>query len=330
MDLEFAIVHDLRKEVGAPTEVTLRHDLLEHSDSLLSLSSTLHSMYQKKSTKGFGRFDEDTDAFKFSTELKKFTDNGNETDFITFTHKSMSFLKTRIASENLATGGYVLFISYTENNDRFLFITVLRQTIGCVITSNLDIDEAKHLEMDKLHTGCQIDISTWEHSPENQYITFIKGRSTQTTPQYFLNAIGCDEFANSVRQTNELIRAVNDFADKEGYTPEERQTMRQVVFDFCSSRESVMLDSLSQNLSDNEPEKFLEFINSGDYKVGNGFEPHKVHLKKLKEFKAKGEGIEIKFPKNMLGSRIQLDENKNQIIINNPPDNIVKTFKEES
>jgi nucleoid-associated protein len=207
---------------------------------------------------------------------------------------------------------------------------VVRQTIGCVITDSLDIDEAKHLELDKLHTGCQIDIATWKDRPENQYITFIKGRGTETTPQYFLKAIGCDEFANSIKQTTELIRAVNDYASKEDYTPEQKQELRQKVFDYCESRDNIKLDSLSQAVSDEEPEKFLEFLNEGDYKVGNGFEPSKRHLTKLKEIKASGEGIQLKFPASMLGTRIKLDESKNRVTINDPPESILKALRDAS
>lgn len=330
MELEYAIVHDLRKMVGQQPTLNPRRILLEHSDSLSNLFVSLHGLYLRKSTKGFGRFDEDVETFRFSSQLDIFLDDDTGQAFIDFTLSSMTILKDRIAAQNLATGGYVLFISYRENLDRFVFITVLRQTTGCVITENLDLDEAKHLEMDKLHIGCQIDISSWKNNPNDHYITFIKGRSTETTPQYFLKAIGCDVFANSAIQTQELVRAVNDYADQQDYTSEQKQELRQKVFDHCESRDSIHLDTLSQAVSDLEPHKFLEFLNEGDYKVGNGFEPHRNHLKKLKEIKASGDGIQLKFPASMLGTRIKLDEGRNRVTINDPPESILNTLRDAS
>ena len=330
MDLEFAIVHDLKKEVGQDTIVRLRPAILEHSENLTSLFNNLHSLYGRKSTKGLGKFDDNVEIYRFSTLLDSFITSGSDESFLQFTHASMHIIKDRIERESLATGGYVLYISYIENGNRYLFIMVLRQTKGCVVTEELNIDEAKHLEIDKLHTGCQIDISTWKNSPDNQYITFIKGRSTTTTPQYFLKAIGCNEYANSARQTLELIKAVNDYADQEGCSYQDKQNLRQKVYEYCSATQSVLLDSLSARISDSEPEKFLDFINNGDYRIGNGFEPHHGHLRKLKEIRACGEGIHLKFPAAMLGTRIQFDDQENKVIINNPPENMAKTLREES
>nr|WP_319393453.1 nucleoid-associated protein [uncultured Desulfobacter sp.] len=330
MEIEYAIVHDLQKLKGGQPTIKHREELLPKTEGLSTLFTNLHSLYHRKVTKGLGRFDKDTKTFRFSTFLDIFINSNNGQSFIDFTKASLNLLKDRIANENLATGGYLLFISYIENVDRFIFITILRQTTGCVINKDLDIDKAKHLEMDKLHIGCQIDISTWKNTPQNQYITFIKGRATQTTPQYFLKAIGCDEFANSALQTTELIRAINDFAEQEEYSKGKKQELKQIIFDYCTDRDNILLDSLSQIVSDNEPQKFLEFINQGDYKIGNGFEPHKTHLKKLKEIKASGEGIQLKFPASMLGTRIQLDENGNKVTINDPPESITRVLRDES
>ena len=241
MELKHAIVHDLRKQIGQPPPLIAKEELLEHTDSLTTLFSNLHDLYKAKATKGFGSFDADIETYRFSSHLDNYLSNETGDSFKAFTILSMNILKDRISTENLARGGYVLFISYTENEKQYLFITQLRQTIGCVITEDLDIDEAKHLEMDKLHIGCQIDISKWRSQLQDQYITFIKGRSTQTTPQYFLKAIGCDEFANSAFQTNELIRAINDFAESENYTPERKSELKQLIFDYCSSRETILL-----------------------------------------------------------------------------------------
>ena len=85
---------------------------------------------------------------------------------------------------------------------------------------------------------------------------------------------------------------------------------------------------MSQQVSDEQPEKFLEFLNQGEYKVGNGFEPHKTHLKKLKEIKASGEGIKLQFPATMLGTRIQINDENSRVTINNPPESIIRAIRD--
>lgn len=330
MLLEHAVVHDLKKEVGQQPTLTLRESLLEHGENLDRLFQELIGVYSKKATKGLGRFDSDIENYRFSGHLNEFCENMNEDSFLSLTRRYMSILQSRIASENLATGGYVIFLSYKNSNNSYLFITMLRQTSGSSITEDLDIGESIHLELDRLHIGCQIDISSWIEGVDGQYITFIKGRKTQTTPQYFLRAIGCEEYSDSSHQTNELIRAIKDFATVENFNQEQRQELQQKVYDFCANRESILLDALSNLISEEEPSKFLEFINQGGYRIGNGFEPHKKNLKILKEVCASGEGIQLKFPRNMLGTRIFHDEQRNVINIINPPESIVNKLREES
>ena len=246
----------------------------------------------------------------------------------------MNIIESRATSATLATGGYVLFIFYTSEGQDYLFLTILRQSKGCTITPSLEISDTEHLELDKIHTGCHIDVSGWKSSLEEEsaaspYVTFIKGRSNQQTPQYFLLSIGCAEFTDAATQTQEIIRALKDFAEYENLSIDQRREMQQRAYSYCAARESIALDVLSTVINDTEPDKFLTFVNEGGYKVGNGFTPHKTILKKLNEIVAKGEGIRIAFPAYMLGDRIIYEEkgDKKSLTIKNPPQSIISVIK---
>ena len=108
--------------------------------------------------------------------------------------------------------------------------------------------------------------------------------------------------------------------------------MNSRAHDYCKEFAIIDLKTLSALVSPHdEPDKFLGFVNKGDYKISNGFEPDKRVLKSLREISAKGEGISLRFPAGMLGERISYTDSDgdSKIIIKNPPESMIKAFREE-
>ena len=328
-----AIVHELRKTINTAPEVFTRESVLPLTESVNRLFGELYSLYTRRSTKGLGYFDPDVNTYPFSMNFEEYLNFPMEDNFIGFTKKAMGHLKSRISEANLATGGYVLFFLCTNQNDEklpYLFITLLRQTKGCVITQELEIDDATHLDLSNLHIGCQVSTYDWKNNEDNPYITFIKGASSAKTPDYFLRAIGCTEHTDSRVQTQEFIRALGDYAAQHKFTHEQRMSINQRVHEYCRNVRAINLLAVSAVANPEQPESFLEFANEGGYKFSEGLEPDKRILKNLREFSAKGEGIKLSCPAVMVGERVLLNENGGipQIVINNPPESIVKAFRE--
>ncbi len=332
MVVHFSVVHDLQKNVNSNTTLRLQNVLLPHDINLTILTDDLLDIYSRKATKGFGSFHEDTDTYPFSSLMDNFLQDKNPDRFIDVTQATMRLIESRIKGENLAIGGYILFLFYEANGKDYMFISVLRQTKGCVITEKLTIDSTQHIQLDKLHIGCQLDIASWKTTNGDPYITFIKGRSSQTTPIYFLEAIGCAEFTDSCKQTNEIIRAIDDFSDKKRLSPERKREIRQKAHDYCVVEKNVSMDNLAAVIFGEDPDAFLQHMNSGDYKVSNGFTPDKRVLKKLREVSAQGEGIKLSFPATMIGSRVILEnrDGGRVLSIKNPPQKLIDAYEDAS
>lgn len=330
MIVNFVVVHDLHKTQNSAPSLRLQDASLPHDENLTRLTNDILDIYSRKSTKGFGSFQDDTTTYPFSSLLDIFEQNKNAPKFIEFSKSAMRLLESKISTENLATGGYVLFLSYAHENKDYLFMAILRQTKGCVITEELTIDSTQHIQLDKLHTGCQVDIAAWKAGNKDPYITFIKGRGSQTTPVYFLQAIGCAEFTDDRKQTNEIIRAIDEFADKKQLAPDAKREMRQKAHDHCVAEKNVSLDNLASAIFSENPEEFIQHVNAGDYKVSNGFTPDKRVLKKLREVSAQGEGIKLSFPASMIGERVILEDRDGGkvLIIKNPPQKLIDAYEE--
>lgn len=335
MRVTYAIVHELKKEVNTTPQLSIRETVLPLSASLNRLFEDLMDAYTRRSTKGLGSFNSDENTYPFSKDLTAYLSDNVQANFIDFSMKAMGHIKSRIATSNLATGGYVLFFVYSDeeiSEHPHIFISLLRQTTGCVVTQSLEISDAEHLDIDNLHIGCHINTYDWKHGSSSPYITFIKGSSSRTTPEYFLQAIGCAEFTDSTKQTKEFVRALNDYALEQKFTHDEKNTMNCRAHDYCKEFGIIDLKTLSALVSPHdEPDKFLGFVNKGDYKISNGFEPDKRVLKSLREISAKGEGISLRFPAGMLGERISYTDSDgdSKIIIKNPPESMIKAFREE-
>lgn len=332
--IKHTIVHELRKNVNSAPEIILRNSVIQTTSKVERLFSELFQLYRRYSTKGLGAFDRDTNTYPFSKDLSDFLLLPSDQSFLTFTRKAMGHLKSRISEANLATGGYILFFLCGEQEDDnkiYLFITLLRQTKGCVITKNLEIDDTEHLDIGNLHIGCQINIFDWINDCTKPYITFIKGSSSKTTPDYFLRAIGCTEYTNAKAQTQEFIRALGDYAKQYNFTHEQKRKMNQRVHRHCTDVQQINLHSISEVIDPEHPERFSDFVNSKSYIFSEGFGPDKRVLKALKEFSAKGEGIKLCCPAEMIGERIFFtnEQGTPRIIIKNPPESMINAFHAE-
>lgn len=334
VSVEKTIVHELRKDVNSSPEIIMRQSVIQTDSKVERLFSDLFVLYSRYSTKGLGSFDTDTNTYPFSRDLSDFLLSQSDQSFIIFTQKAMGHIKSRISEANLATGGYILFFFCVDQEDTskyYLFITLLRQTRGCVITQNLEIDDVEHLDIGNLHIGCQINIFEWKNNGVNPYITFIKGSSSRTTPDYFLRSIGCSEYTNTKAQTHEFIRALGDYAIQYCFTHEQKCNMHQRVHRHCTDVNQVNLNSISEIIDPDHPERFSVFVNERTYKFSEGFDPDKRVLKALKEFSAKGEGIKLSCPADMIGARVRLtnDNGTRRIIINDPPESMIEAFLAE-
>ncbi len=326
--LIYAIIHELKKEANTSTFISFRDTILPFNQSLDLLFTELINIYDKKATKGLGKFNPDNNTYPFNKDLKTFLFAFSEYAFIQFSKNAMNHIKSRIETENFAVGGYILFFLYKYNNKYNVFIGLLRNTQGCIITSNLGISNFEHLDINNLHIGCRIEPEEWLLNSESPYITFIKGSTSRSTPEYFLKAIGCSEFTNSKSQTRTLLTALKAYADYKNLTIDEKSSINKKVHDHCNEYSTVDINALSILIDPSNPSDFFEFVNDNNYKIGFGFEPDKKILKTLLEITTKGDGIKLSFPAIMLGDRIVCTQSngEQQIIIKNPPEAMWNTL----
>lgn len=357
MEITRVILHELIKEQHEDGDLHCRDEELnlinpnapDAISPVENLVEQILNLYTKKMGKGLGSFEENTVNYPFSKLLKEFlefeADENDEKEisaqFVEFTTIAMNNLLAKINDEEFATGGYILFTLYLDESDsQKLCVAMLRNKQGSAIDHDLNVKETIHLDLDKLHICCQVDIGGWQDvDDETKYMSFIKGRASSTTPKYFLKFVGCAEFSDSKSETETLTQIIKDYCRDQQYTSDQSITFRRRVYEYCKDKsdnhEPVYVTDLSHFLNENDPDNFLEFINSRNYEVGNGFEIHPNSLKKLQRVTGGNKQIRLSFDANLYGDQVKLVPDGQRIKANGPtviiektPSNLVDAIEE--
>jgi len=318
MELKNAIVHFLQKDRHAQPQLRLRNSLLQIDQNLIDLVISLRKLYSGNTGRGYGCFHEDIVNYPFSGLLRGYVDTQSE--FVNFTHVSMATLQSKIASSQLATGGYILFAEYLEGGRSYLIVASIKHRPGLAFDQDLNLTGSIQLDLNKLHEMARVDITTWLDSGE-RYLSFAKRRMNEDGfSDYFQEFIGCSEIANSSEMTRLVLRAVKEFGVNQNLDQDGHSNLRSIAFNYFEERnaaqEPVSLIMLSQRINENEPEAFLQFINDrqDDYPISDGFEPIKSVYKQLKTFQMKDRNVKVQFDQESFGTRVILTADGTLII----------------
>lgn len=357
MEILHVILHEVVKDQMSNGALNCRDEELpivndeSENTPVVALVEQILDLYDKKHGKGLGVFEENTINYPFSRMLGKFLDKRGTSgrdkesiskDFVSFTKSSMTNLLARMDEQQFSTGGYVLYSIYNDDEGNpFMCIAMLRNKQGSAIDENLNVMETIHLDLDKLHICCQVDVKPWRTPAgiDLKYLSFIKGRVSSSTPEYFLKFIGCAEFSDSRIQTNELTQVVKEYCKDKQFTTEESTNFRRLVYDYCKSKldrkERVFITDLSHYLDEENPESFLQFVNQGEYEIGTGFEVYPNSLKKLQRISGGNKEIRLAFEARLYGNQIRklrdgerINARGNTVVINNIPENLLKALEE--
>lgn len=342
MDINNIVIHKVEKEQHGEAELTLRNSTLTATAQVRQLVIDAYKLYHKRSGKGLGIFEEDAITHPLQAILRAFLDDETDENFLQFSIQAMNILQDKINAQNFAIGGYVLFVKYSDDLYNNVMIALIRDKNSSSIDEHLNVVETIHLDVDKLHICCQIDIDRWaDTTGEEPYITFAKGRGDATTPEYFLKFIGCAEYSDSKRQTDALVDAIKQYCRNQNMSAQDAIVVQQRAADYCTEKaklgQKIYLADLSHHLDEENPESFLEFINEDGnrFNVGNGFEPNKKSLSRLKRIVGRSSKIDIRFDADLYGDAICLTQHEgnvflpaNALFFKEPPQSLIAMIRE--
>ncbi|MCW8966886.1 MAG: nucleoid-associated protein [Candidatus Pacearchaeota archaeon] len=331
MQLVNAIGHMLRKNRQEASELKTRDDVWNNTEALIiHLAESIQELYGKKSAKHWGTFEADSVSYPFQTLLIRYLNE--EDNFVVFTQAAVGLLQSRIDTEHLATGGYIVFFHYKHGAEDFLQIVMIDDVTGTAIDPDaITVKEAIHLDLSHLHVGGRINITKWINEDE-RYLSFIKGKGNEVS-RYFRFFLGCTDYTTAKDATNQLVKAVRAYAVHNDFSSEDKAEFEHKVFQFCEEKrrvgEDVLLSALSAYIDPENPESFFEFANGEPHQVDTVVTPDRNTYKRLQYIShSKGE-LKISFPRTMLQDTIDYNSNDGTLLIKDLPDELKKQLSDE-
>jgi nucleoid-associated protein len=342
MNIINSIAHKILKdqqESGKPKIepiVQYRDDVFDLTNQkVITLIEALLKIY--KTGKTFGSFDADTDNHPFQTWLKNLeAEDYTKEVFIELTRKTVNRIKIHIEKENFATGGYLVFVHYRNDNHNYFLVVMIKDKGGLTFTSDMDLEDVHQIDLDKLHQAARIDLDRFEKS-EEAYLSFLKGNQKNDITGYFTKALGCTDLIPSNVATDNVFHLIDEVCTNAGIS--ERKSIRDNIHDFLKQRHPnpVSLEEIAAKLNTYLPlefhNQFVEKANSDDFRISQEFVPNLNALRKFKRVHFKAGAWDLSFDKNALGTtdsqaEIVFDAQEKSITINNVPDKLITELNE--
>ena len=326
MNVSNIIVHSVSKEQGQPAEevgVTLKPVELNAAPQVTHFLESVDEAYSKRTGKAYGCLEEGSN---FSRLLKDYAVDSTA-DFVKFTHLAMSDLVRRIASEHLATGGYILFSRYSKQaNQDYLLIVMIKSKDGFSFDDELELLDAQQLDLDKLHFAARIDIGNWISEDIGNHVSFVKGRSSKSVTQYFREFLSIIEFSESSHVTKELVSAVSNYYGHHLALDDDLvEEKKKLVHDYCLSKsqsdQPVFLDELSRFLDEESPSNFLNYAQE-HHEIPNEFSADRTALRKFIKYSGNDKEVSVSFSSEILGGRVRYDNNNDTLTISPTPNKL--------
>lgn len=334
MNILEAILHRIEKDKNTSgagsAQSVVRHECLPIDEKLERAAIDILRIYSK-STSGYGTFNANEAVYRFPVRLRDhIVTNAN---FIAFTHEATSFIAAKMEGEGFATGGYVLFLRYTNQDRDWLLVAMLKLKPGTgVIEHTIELSDTLSFDIDHLHEAARVDLAKWQANTQ-PYLSFIKKRhGGQDVSRYFREALGCTEYTDSKHNTEKMRDAFETYTERQSWTQEQKRDGRRRVYDYCEAKdkagEPVNLTALSAMINDQDPESFSVFVRQEGFEVGETFKPHKATYTRFKRIQRQFGSVKVSFDvQDLLDGRVDYDDAHSCLVITGLPAELIDEIK---
>ncbi|WP_286965174.1 nucleoid-associated protein [Methylobacterium sp.] len=322
-------IHDLSRTAKG---FVVKHgkDDLQVSPTIQRVIDDLTTLYGRRTSKSYGKFSADEDHFPTEKHLRAYI-GVQPNDFTELTHKMMETLKAQAGYRSAATGGHVFFAHFEREDRHYLLIAIVNEKLGASMTSDLDVRDVRHLDMDGFRFAGRINMTGWS-AGEERYIGFLKGK--REVSEYFKEFLGCDTTVQNRRDTTELVDALMAFATNEGMdTPSKDDFLARAKL-ICErsarAQEELSFEALANELSPHDPERLMTALADPELRLNDGFVPDRRALGPLVKFKGKTPTWSIEFNRDAITrGNIRFNPEDNTLTLTGLPEDLSAQLRSE-
>lgn len=322
MRIENLIFHKLEKYVGEQSSVAYRDEVIPINQQSELFVQAITNAYNKKSNILWGFFDDNADSYPFQTMLDDYLQELSPEAFVSFSKRAMEHLQKEIDDTPLATGGYIVFIHYIEDEMDFVICAILQDKEGFTIDPDtLLLKESPQLDIDQLRVASRINATVWKISKFiNHYVSFLN--TSGDVSRYFKSFIGCTENMSSGDLTVAAIDATRDhlrsLALPEEVFNERFENAMNHMMDKAKRKEPIKLEGLAELIDEDNPDAFIDLATSDGYDVSQTFNGHKSSISATAYYLFKNKDMTLRFHKSMWGRSIHWEPLTQKLVIEVP------------
>lgn len=321
-------IHDLQKKSDSEFEFVPGKPNVKTGKTVQRVVDDLHGLYARRTTKSHGKFAIDTDNYPTQKFLKTYLDGGAK-DFDTLTASLMRTLATQAQRKPGATGGHVFFVHFQDGSKHFLMIAIVNDRLNAAITDEFDVEDVVTLDLDGFRFAGRINLSSWVAN-EDRYVSFLKGKGD--VADYFKEFLGCDNVLQDKLDTQNLVKALKDFAEQQKMIPVDRDAFLSKAKFICdqsaSKNSELQFNALANELFPSEPELLLSLLTDDDRQLNDRFVPNRRALGSLVRFKAKTSFWSVEFERDAITqNKVKYDPKSNSITLSDIPSELAAELK---
>lgn len=307
------IVHQFTRDAGKHASLIPRSEENNLDEITDEVGITLLNLFNKTGLKS-GFFDQEGGITKFEQTLEKNYDGIKDfSDFRTMTIE-MSYLlldELNQGSGKAAKPGYIVFFNYESNSNQFLSIVTLQETQGMIL-ENLSFKHIERLDLDRLHLGARINLTSWSEGLAQRFISFRIGRNSEMR-DYFSRFIGCKEFTASKIETATLVSAIKKccddlYIDNVDAINEKLSLANSYCKENTNEEGKVNIEQLGRFLFPENEGYLLEIVQNEPFNLSCEVSIDKRELRGLVRYKGKSKKMSISFDADLLDSKVFYSE----------------------
>ncbi len=312
-----AIVHRITKENGL-TVVHPRKNLLELTSQVLKLACSVAELYGSAGNKKHGIFEDPKPGVSsFSTSLEKYYKG--EIDLVELSLEAANQLQEKMKDVPFAKGAYVLFFEWQSAGWRHFYVVMLTDKDGSAIDpEKLDVNDAIHIDLDKLRVAGRINFNEWIAKADKQYVSILTGRGLGDVSKYFRRFLGIDEKVDEKHETTKLIDYFKEFYREEQWSREKANAVSDHLNDhlktLAKEQRPMFLEDISRIIDPENDTAFTNFLKKKKYEVSSEIVPHKDTLRRLVCVTGRNEHMAITFENALIGQGISFPGEKELVV----------------
>lgn len=335
LDIKHIIIHRINKEKNSTYSVKLQlADELLPTKNCNFLVTKLNNTFNSRTSKQYGSFDKnntDDSLDSFSNLLSEYYNKDTDDKFIEFTRKSMDILKNKMNPINFATGGDILFVRYEYQDEDYVIVMMLKIKESFSITDELKIKPITHINDDEIDSIVRINLSLWNTTGAEKYISFTKKGKSGDVSLYFAAYIGCTEYVNSSEMTNDLVKAIKGYVKDTTPINEVDQKFKDIIkyiTDKSKKDKIIDLSEIDTYIDTTRVRNFIKYLNDNNYTLSNNFPVDVNLLNKLNRFTYKTSGFSISADKDFLNNNVEYDSKESTLKVKITDQNFKSLFDE--